>query len=118
MVINSTISTPGARYMVGDISDFYLGTSMTRYEYMKMPIALIPQEIIDEYNLMPLVYKDHIYMEIQRGMYGLPQAGLLANDLLTERLAAKGYYQVGTPQDYGVTNGVPSCSLSLWMILV
>jgi hypothetical protein len=93
MVINSTISTPGTRYMVGDISNFYLGTPMTRYEYMKMPIALVPQEIIDEYNLMPLVHKDHIYIETQRGMYGLPQAGLLANDLLTERLAPQGYYQ-------------------------
>jgi hypothetical protein len=28
MVINSTISTPGARYMCGDIKDFYLGTPM------------------------------------------------------------------------------------------
>ena len=30
-------------------------------------------------------------MEILQGMYGLPQAGCLANDLLTKRLAAHGY---------------------------
>ena len=93
LVINSTISTPSAKYMCADIPNFYLGTPMKRYEYMKMPIALIPQEIIDTYNLMPLVHKDHIYMEIRRGMYGLPQAGILANNLLTERLARRGYYQ-------------------------
>eukprot|EP00957_Ditylum_brightwellii_P035759 2711247-Ditylum_brightwellii.AAC.1 len=33
-------------------------------------------------------------MEIQKGMYGLPQAGILANKLLTERLAERGYYPV------------------------
>jgi hypothetical protein len=93
MVINSTISTTGARYMCGDIKDFYLGTPMARYEYMRMPITLIPQEIIDEYNLHPLVHNGHVYMEIRRGMYGLPQAGIIANQLLTERLQPEGYYQ-------------------------
>ena len=33
-------------------------------------------------------------MEIQKGMYGLPQAGILANKLLKERLGKKGYYEV------------------------
>ena len=32
-------------------------------------------------------------MEIWRGMYGLPQAGILANQLLTKKLEPKGYYQ-------------------------
>eukprot|EP00957_Ditylum_brightwellii_P004105 311743-Ditylum_brightwellii.AAC.1 len=31
-------------------------------------------------------------MEIQKGMYGLPQAGILANKLLTKRLAEHNYY--------------------------
>eukprot|EP00957_Ditylum_brightwellii_P117764 8984244-Ditylum_brightwellii.AAC.1 len=33
-------------------------------------------------------------MEIQKGIYGLPQAGILANKLLTERLTEHGYYPV------------------------
>eukprot|EP00957_Ditylum_brightwellii_P009628 725206-Ditylum_brightwellii.AAC.1 len=33
-------------------------------------------------------------MEIRKGMYGLPQAGISANKLLTERLAEHGYYPV------------------------
>ena len=33
-------------------------------------------------------------MEIQRGMYGLPQAGILANKLLRERLAVHGYFEL------------------------
>ena len=32
-------------------------------------------------------------MEINKGMYGLPQAGIIANELLTKRLARHGYYQ-------------------------
>ena len=32
IVINSTISTPKAEYIVGDVNNFYLGTIMTRYE--------------------------------------------------------------------------------------
>jgi hypothetical protein len=32
--VNSVISTDGARYMTGDLKDFYLGTPMEHYEYM------------------------------------------------------------------------------------
>jgi hypothetical protein len=80
LVINSTISIPNSKYMYGDTINFYLGTPMERYKYMhSIPIALIPSEIIKEYNLLPLAHKGHIYIEICRGMYGLPQADLLAN---------------------------------------
>jgi hypothetical protein len=66
---------------------------MARYEYMRLPIAIIPQEIIDEYKLLDIVHHGFVYMEIRRGMYGLPQAGIIANQLLTERLSPHGYYQ-------------------------
>jgi hypothetical protein len=73
---------------------FNLGTHPIEcYEYMRLPIALIPTEIIEAYNLLPLVHNGHIYVEIRRGMYGLPQAGILANQLLTERLEPHRYYQ-------------------------
>ena len=35
-----------------------------------------------------------IYIEIRKGMYGLPQAGMLANKLLKRRLAKHRYYEV------------------------
>jgi hypothetical protein len=66
---------------------------MERYEYMQLPIALIPQEIIDKLNLTPLIHKGHVYLKRRRGMYGLPQAGILANQLLNKRLEPQGYYQ-------------------------
>ena len=34
-----------------------------------------------------------MYIEIRRGMYDLPQAGILANQLLTKQLEPKGYFQ-------------------------
>ena len=52
--INSTISTPGARYMTGDIKNFYLGTPLKIYEYAKIHRKNIPKEYIDEHNLEPL----------------------------------------------------------------
>jgi hypothetical protein len=52
---------------------------MDSFEYMRIPTKLIPHEIIDQYNLLPLVYDGHVYIEVQKGMYGLSQAGILAN---------------------------------------
>ena len=90
---NSTISTPGAKYMCADVKNFYLNTPMARYEYMRMHISLIPDEIIEEYKLLEKVDdKGFVYMEIRRSMYGLKQAGKLSNDLLVQRLAKHGYH--------------------------
>jgi hypothetical protein len=58
---------------------------MYTFEYMRIPIKLIPHEIIDQYNLLPLVSDGHIYIEVQNGMYGLPQVRILANQLLARR---------------------------------
>jgi hypothetical protein len=55
---------------------------------MKMPITLFTADIIDHYRLKEKALDGYVsYMEIQKGMYGLPQAGILANKLLKDRLA-------------------------------
>ena len=41
-LLNITISTPDARFMTLDIQDFYYGTAMARYEYMKLALTCIP----------------------------------------------------------------------------
>ena len=91
---NSVISTRGARYACIDIDNMYLATPMDRPEYMRIPVKLIPKEFMDEYNLWPLVYNGFVYCQIDRGMYGLPQAGILANKLLRKRLKPHGYFEV------------------------
>jgi hypothetical protein len=76
-----------------DVNNFYLGTPMEHFEYLRIPIKLIPLEIITQYALLPLVSGGNIYIDVQKGMYGLPQAGILANLLLAKRLAPHGYRQ-------------------------
>ena len=94
ILFNSVISTPGARFMTMDISNFYLMTPLTRPEYIRVRIADMPEEIIKEYNLRDKMNtKGFIFIEVTKGMYGLPQAGLLANELLEKRLNKHGYYQ-------------------------
>ena len=46
---------------------------------MKIQSNLIPQKIMEEYNVMEYVVNGFSYFEINKGMCGLPQAGKLAN---------------------------------------
>ena len=54
--------------MTADLKNFYYMIPMSQYEYMRMPIAMIPQEIINQYNLHILAHGGWIYMEIRKGM--------------------------------------------------
>jgi hypothetical protein len=95
IVINSTISTAGARFSAFDIKNFYYGTPMSRYEYMKIHLSKILDEVIDEYDLCSLANpKGWVYMRIRKGMPGLKQAGRIANHRLTKHLAPFGYRPV------------------------
>ncbi len=94
ILLNSVISTRNAKFMTMDISDFYLNTPMKRPEYIRLNIKDIPTEIIAEYNLKNIVDPDgSIYLKVVKGMYGLPQSGLIANELLEQRLNKHGYFQ-------------------------
>jgi hypothetical protein len=87
ILINSVISTIGAKFLVIDINNFYLNTPLGRFEYMVINLASLPQEAIDKYDLNELSQDGKVYIEIQKGMYGLPQAGILANELLQRNLS-------------------------------
>jgi hypothetical protein len=92
ILINSTLSTEDAAMMMMDIKNYYIGTPLPQFEYMKMSLSRFPEEIIQKYNLNALAVDGWVYIEIRKGMYGLKQAGLLANKLLQTRLAPFGYY--------------------------
>eukprot|EP00804_Cyclotella_cryptica_P020493 CCRYP_019412-RA/>CCRYP_019412-RA protein AED:0.05 eAED:-0.04 QI:0/0/0/1/0/0.5/2/0/1372 len=91
---NSVLSTKGAKFIGIDIKSFFLTAPLDRYEYMKMPLDLFPEHIIQQYDLRTKAKNGFVYLEIRRCMYGLPMAGALANKLLRERLAPHGYYEV------------------------
>ncbi len=111
---NSTISTKGARFAGADIKNMYLEMPLDRYEYMEMPISLSPQDIIEHYDLRNKALNGYVYMEICKGMYGLPQPGILANKLLKKRLARHGYFELPA---YGNMTHAQFGSISQWMIL-
>jgi hypothetical protein len=46
---------------------------------MVINLASLPQETIEKYDLDALAQDGKVYIKIQKGMYGLPQAGILAN---------------------------------------
>ncbi len=72
--------------MTLDIKNFYLNTPMARYEYVRIKIEDIPDEIIKQYNLREKTDTDgYVFIEVSKGMYGLPQAGILAQQLLEQR---------------------------------
>jgi hypothetical protein len=77
--------------MMMDIKNYYLGTPLPRFEYMKMLLSRLPEEIIQRYNLSALAVDGWVYIEIRKGMYSLKQARLLANQLLQTCLAPFGY---------------------------
>ncbi len=87
---NSVLSTEGARYMCLDIKNFYLTAALDRYEYMKMPLMLFPKWIVKQYNLKAHAPNGFVYLEMRRAVWGLPQAGILANKLLCKRLLLHG----------------------------
>ena len=64
---------------------------MSWYEYIKLQIDFLPEEIILEYNLMGLAHNGYVYYKIWKRTYGLPQAGILSNQQLIWRLEPKGY---------------------------
>eukprot|EP00804_Cyclotella_cryptica_P029279 CCRYP_011676-RA/>CCRYP_011676-RA protein AED:0.16 eAED:0.06 QI:0/0/0/1/0/0/6/0/1468 len=89
---NSTISTP----------DLLVQTSKTciykhqwhDHEYMRIKADLVPAAFKEAYTLWDKIHNGYIYMEIRRGCYGLPQAGILANKLLKQRLSTDGYFEL------------------------
>ena len=67
--------------------NLFLYNDLPNPECMKLHLHIIPQEIIDEYALHDLVDKDvWIYLKIVKGMYGLKQAGIIANMELTNHV--------------------------------
>ena len=74
--LNSTISTKDEKYAAADVGNFYTNSKLESSEYMKIHFSLIPQEIIDEYDVMQYVDADgYVYVEITSAMYGMSASG-------------------------------------------
>ena len=119
ILINSTLYTPGAKWCGFELVSMYLNTGLTTNEYLKIHINRIPQEFIYEYDLNEYVTPDGwVFAKIRKGMFGLPQAGILAHNKLKKVLKTTVTLLSPTPQDYGATTQDLSHLLSSSMILV
>jgi hypothetical protein len=82
ILFNSVISMKGARFMTMDFS-ICLMTPLHRAKFIQIKVRDIPDEVTRKDKLREKATNNgSIYIRAKRGMYGLPQAGLLANKLL------------------------------------
>ena len=82
--------------MCFDIKNVYLDTPIHRPKYAHIHLKDIPQEFITKYNLTTYARDVWVYFRIFKGVYGIPQADKIADNLLRKRLATKGYYEAAT----------------------
>ena len=79
-VFNSVVSNTGAKCILADIKYFYLNNILPDPEFMRIPLKITPQEIVDAYNLATLVdNQGWIYTRIMKGMYGIKKSRIIAN---------------------------------------
>jgi hypothetical protein len=62
ILINSILSTEDAKMMMMDMKKYYLGTPLPRYKYMRIPLSIIPNEIITKYNLQAISVGVWVYL--------------------------------------------------------
>lgn len=66
---------------------------LDQLEYMCMKFEVLPAVIVKKFNLHQFVdFNGWVNIKIMKGMYGLPQARLLANKLLKQCLVAWSFY--------------------------
>ena len=70
---------------------------MDRYEYIWMKLYKFPKHTIQQYDLCRKAKNGTVYLKICQSLYGVLQAGKLANNYLPEKLRPSGYYVTHTP---------------------
>ena len=100
-----------------DLANFYLNTTLNQLEYARIHLSVIPQEVIDKYNLTPYAYNGYIYFELGKGMYGLKQAGKLPTTSSPLNYLVMVTTNAAPRQASGDTNGNQSRLSLLWKTL-
>jgi len=73
------------------IKNFYLNNLLPESELMKLPMSIIVEELINQYNLHNIAEGGWLYIGILKGMYDLKQSGRIAHDELVKHLLLYGY---------------------------
>ena len=76
IINNSTILIEKACFACWDVGKFYTNLRLETPEYMRIHIRDIPEEVIEEYNVLQYVNEDsYVYCKMTGAMYGLAQDG-------------------------------------------
>jgi hypothetical protein len=78
---NSVVSTALAKYICIDMK-ISLTVKLEYFEYMTIPLMVFPQLIVEQYSLNRHAFIGKVHLESRRAVWGLPQAGILANKQL------------------------------------
>lgn len=89
--LNSTISTPKARYCTLDTTDFYLNFTLPEPEHIAIELHLMLNDFIEQCNLQSIVKNRRVLAKTWKGMHGLKQAGKIAHSGLKKHLQPHGY---------------------------
>ena len=68
---------------------------MDEYEYMWIPRWIYPQYSIDEKQIEHIFINNRIFVQIRKGLYGLPQSGRLAYIELIKQFQLHGCTRAG-----------------------
>ena len=98
IAFNSVVSNRDLDYCTLDLRDMYLQSSLPpdRLEYMYMPLAIIPTALRMELGMHSLPEHTRILWEVHKALYGMPQAGRLAQQDLIRILKTGGYHMSPT----------------------
>ena len=97
-LLNSFISTNGARFICIDLSNVYLVDTFNNksdYEYVWIPEWVITGYIMEEYILKSFIQYSRVLDECRTCIYGLPQAGRFSYIKLVKHLADDCYSPTG-----------------------
>ena len=96
-ILLQSVISDDSNWMTLDIKDYYLNTPLARPEYIRIQRKLIPLSTMVQHELEQFMSNNSILFEVNQGMYGLPQAGYLAQQKLIEHLRKHQYHQTDTP---------------------
>ena len=112
LLLNSVVSTLGAKFFTMNISNFYLNTPLERKEYVRMKLSDFHESVVEHYTLKDIEKDGWVYIEVSKDIYGLPQAGILAQKLLEKGSMRRGCItKANIPPAYGRMNGDQFASL-------
>ncbi len=93
LLLNCMISED-ANWTTIDLTDFYLGTYLSHQDFIRIPMNLIPQDVIDFYDLTQYITNMALFCSMHKTHYGLPQSGALSQQRLFQHLHENSYDQL------------------------